>query len=406
MTRPAANRLVVLVAVLAGGLCACGAGDAGQRQGTAARAVTGARGSPPATRAAAVRLRLRRIGTFSSPLYVISPPGDRSRIFVVEQGGRIQVVRNGRRLPQPFLDISGEVVSGGEQGLLSMAFAPDYPTSGRFYVDYTDNNGDTHVAEFRRSANPDRALRSSERLVLFQRQPEPNHNGGQVLFGPDGLLYIGFGDGGGADDHHGFPGNGQSLGTLLGKILRIEPRPAGGRPYQVPAGNPFVRRGGARPEIYDYGLRNPWRFTFDRGNLIIADVGQDQVEEIDFAPRGRTAGLNFGWRVWEGRRRNYPGQRAPGAVFPVFTYSHAGGACTIIGGVVVRDPRLRGWIGSYVYGDFCDGRMRSIRLRRGGACCDRATTRRVPGLSSFGEDARRRIYATSLNGPVYRLDPA
>ena len=336
-----------------------------------------------------------------------APPGDRERIFVVEQGGRIQVVRNGRRLPQPFLDVSDEVLSGGEQGLLSMAFAPDYATSGRFYVDYTDRDGDTHIAEFRRSpGSPDRALRSSERLVLFQSQPEPNHNGGGMLFGPDGLLYIGFGDGGGADDQHGSRGNGQNLGTVLGKLLRIDPTPGGGRPYRIPPGNPFANRGGARPEIYDYGLRNPWRFTFDRGNLIIADVGQDHVEEIDFAPRGHTAGLNFGWRVWEGRSRNYPGERASRAVFPVFTYSHDGGGCSITGGVVVRDPRLRGWIGSYVYGDYCDGRMRSIRLRRGGACCDRRTTGRVPALSSFGEDARRRIYVTSLNGPVFRLDPA
>jgi glucose/arabinose dehydrogenase len=383
MTRSRASRLLVVLLALTAALSACEATDA------------------------AVRLRLVRVGSFSSPLYVTAPPGDRDRLFVVEQGGRIQVVRKGRRLRQPFLDISGEVLSGGEQGLLSMAFAPDYATSGRFYVDYTDRNGDTHIAEFRRSAsNPDRAVRSSERLVLFQRQPEPNHNGGLVLFGPDGLLYVGFGDGGGADDRHGSRGNGQSLSTFLGKLLRIDPRPSGGRSYRIPPGNPFVGRGGARPEIYDYGLRNPWRFTFDRGNLIIADVGQDHIEEIDFRPRGRTAGLNFGWRVWEGRSRNYSGERAPRAVFPVFTYSHASGGCSITGGVVVRDPRLRGWIGSYLYGDYCDGRMRSIRLRRGGACCDRATTRRVPALSSFGEDARRRIYATSLSGPVYRLDPA
>ena len=383
MTRARARRLLVVLLALTGALSAGGVADA------------------------AVRLRLVRIGSFSNPLYVTAPPGDRARVFVVEQGGRIQVVRNGRRLRQPFLDISGEVLSGGEQGLLSMAFAPDYAASRRFYVDYTDRNGDTHIAEFRRSAtNPDLAVRSSERLVLFQRQPEPNHNGGLVLFGPDGLLYIGFGDGGGGDDRHGARGNGQSLSTLLGKILRIDPRAGGGRPYRIPGSNPYVRRRGALPEIYDYGLRNPWRFTFDRGNLIIADVGQDHIEEIDFAPQGRTAGLNFGWRVWEGRSRVYPGERAPNAVFPVFTYSHVSGGCSITGGVVVRDPRLRGWIGSYLYGDYCDGRMRSVRLRPGGACCDRATTRRVPGLSSFGEDARRRIYATSLIGPVYRLDPA
>jgi glucose/arabinose dehydrogenase len=345
------------------------------------------------------------VGRFDSPVYVTAPPGDRSRLFVVEQGGRIQVMRNGRRLSRAFLDISDEVRSGGEQGLLSMAFAPDYAASGRFYVDYTDRNGDTHVAEFRRSGNPDVAVRSSERLVLFQRQPEPNHNGGLVLFGPDRLLYVGFGDGGGANDQHGSRGNAQNLGTLLGKIVRIDPRPSGGQPYGIPRDNPFVGRGGARGEIYDYGLRNPWRFTFDRGNLIVADVGQDHVEEIDFARNGRTAGLNFGWRVWEGRSHNFPGEPAPRAVFPVFTYSHSGGRCSITGGVVVRDARLRGYVGSFLYGDYCAGIVRSIRLRPGGACCDRSGGPRVNGLSSFGEDARHRIYVTSLDGGVYRINP-
>jgi glucose/arabinose dehydrogenase len=399
-------RLGFLLAIVAG-LSACGAAPSDHQAKTPApptRATTSASAPAPTARAAA-QLRLVRVGGFSSPVYVAAPPGDRDRIFVVEQGGRIQVLRHGRRLSRPFLDISDEVRSGGEQGLLSMAFAPDYATSGRFYVDYTDRDGNTHVSEFRRSGDPDRALGSSERLVLFQRQPEPNHNGGLVLFGPDGLLYIGFGDGGGADDHHGARGNAQNLGTVLGKLLRIDPRASGGRAYTVPRDNPFAGRRGARPEIYDYGLRNPWRFTFDRGNLVIADVGQDHVEEIDFAPRGRTAGLNFGWRVWEGRSRNFPGERAPRAVFPVFTYSHSGGRCSITGGVVVRDSRLRGYVGSYLYGDFCGGPVRSVRLRAGGACCDRSVGVQVGGLSSFGEDARRRVYVTSLDGAVYRLDP-
>jgi glucose/arabinose dehydrogenase len=391
----------LLVALaLAAAISACGAGGSGNRAGSTA---TAAPGPGPAARPAA-RLRLRSIGRFDSPLYVTAPPGDRSRVFVVEQGGRIWVVRNGRRLRRPFLDISREVVSGGEQGLLSMAFAPDYASSGRFYVDYTDRRGDTHVAQLRRSANPDVALRSSERLVLFQSQPEANHNGGLVLFGPDRMLYVGLGDGGGADDQHGARGNGQDLGTLLGKILRIDPRPGGG--YRVPGDNPFVGRPGARPEIYDFGLRNPWRFTFDGGNLIVADVGQGEVEEVDFARAGHTAGLNFGWRVFEGNRRNFAGESAPGAVSPVFTYTHDDGGCAITGGVVVGDPRLRGYVGRYLYGDFCLGNVRAIGLRPGGACCDRsAAAPAVANLSSFGTDARRRVYATSLSGPVYRLDP-
>jgi glucose/arabinose dehydrogenase len=398
MADPRPSVLLALLAILAG-LSACGAGPADRQTPTGARPATVS--AAPKARPAA--LRLVRVGRFSSPLYVTAPPGDRSRLFVVEQAGRIRVLRNGHRLARPFLDISGEVLSGGEQGLLSMAFAPDYATSGLFYVNYTDRSGDTHVAEFRRSANPDRAVRSSERLVLFQRQPEPNHNGGLVLFGPDRLLYVGFGDGGGADDQHGSRGNGQNLGTILGKLVRIDPRPSGGRAYGIPADNPFAGRRGARGEIYDYGLRNPWRFAFDRGNLIVADVGQDHVEEIDFASRGRTAGLNFGWRVWEGRSRNFGSESAPRAVFPVFTYSHSGGRCSITGGGVVRDPRLRGYVGSYLYGDYCAGNVRSIRLRAGGACCDRSVGAHVNGLSSFGEDALRRIYVTSLDGGVYRL---
>jgi glucose/arabinose dehydrogenase len=352
-------------------------------------------------------VRLVRVGSFDHPLYVTAPPGDRHRVLVVEQTGRIRVIRDGRVRATPFLDLRNLVSCCHERGLLSMAFPPDYATSRRFYVDYTDRHGDTRVVEFRRSGSRDRAVRASARLVLFQRQPEPNHNGGLVLFGPDGLLYIGLGDGGGGNDHHGSRGNAQNLGTLLGKILRIDPHSSGRRAYGIPADNPFVHRSGARDEIYDYGLRNPWRFSFDRvnGDVVIADVGEDQVEEIDFARRGRAAGVNYGWRVFEGRRRNYPGERAPGAVFPVLTYGHGGGGCSITGGYVVRDPGLRALAGSYVYGDYCLGRLRAVRLGPGFARGDHALGLHVSQLSSFGEDAGGRVYATSLDGPVYRLEP-
>ncbi|HET6548074.1 MAG TPA: PQQ-dependent sugar dehydrogenase [Solirubrobacter sp.] len=349
-------------------------------------------------------VRLQKVGSFDSPLYVTAPPGDRRRVFVVEQGGKIRVIRGGRTLRKPFLDVSDKVSAGGERGLLSMAFAPDYARSGLFYVDYTDTDGNTRVVEYRRRS-ADVADPGSARQVLFQRQPESNHNGGLLLFGPDKLLYVGLGDGGGGGDMHGPIGNAQSLGTWLGKILRIDPRRSGSRPYSVPRSNPFVGRAGARPEIYSYGLRNPWRFSFDRrtGDLTIGDVGQNEVEEIDFVRRGRGRGANFGWRVFEGRARYTEGERAPGAIMPVITQSHSDGNCSITGGVVIRDPRLRAWRGRYVFGDLCRGVLQTAVLRSGRArrLIDRKLE--VSNLSSFGEDALGRVYAVSLDGPVYRL---
>ena len=401
-----------MLLVAAGGLAACGAGEgAGGARGGAAGSDAAPGAGSPAVAAAAVGLRLTRIGDFKAPDYLTTAPGDATRLFVVEQGGRIRVVRRGRVLSTPFLDLSGQVSAGMEQGLLSMAFAPDYRRSRRFYVDYTDRNGNTRVVEYRRSArSADRADPRSARLVLFQRQPEANHNGGLVLFGPDGMLYVGLGDGGGAGDQHGPRGNAQVLSTWLGKILRIDPRAARGRAYRIPAGNPFARRRGARPEIWSYGLRNPWRFSFDArtGALTIGDVGQDKVEEVDFSPRARGRGVNYGWRVWEGTDRFAPGERAPGATPPVLEYRHSeGGVCSVTGGYVVRDPRLRGWQGRYLYGDFCGGRVLHARLRPGrlAAYAKGDTGLRVPLLTSFGVDGRNRIYALSRTGPVYRIDP-
>jgi glucose/arabinose dehydrogenase len=363
-------------------------------------------GSEPA-RTAAVGVKLTKVGTFSSPDYVTHAPGDRRRVFVVEQGGRIRIVRDGRVLRAPFLDVSPQVVSGGEQGLLGLAFAPDYASSGRFYVDYTDRSGDTRVVEYRRGSSADRANPRSARQLLFQDQPESNHNGGQLAFGPDGLLYVGLGDGGGGDDQHGPIGNGQNLGTLLGKILRIDPRPTGGQPYGLPADNPFVGRAGAKPAIYAWGLRNPWRFSFDRatGDLTIGDVGQDHVEEIDFRAKGTGRGANFGWRAFEGARREDPGLRVSGDVKPVLQYTHDRGGCSVTGGYVIRDARLPALAGRYVYGDFCAGDLLTARLRQGGASSRRGLGLHVSSLSSFGEDSRGRVYVVSLDGPVYRLDP-
>ncbi len=371
-----------------------------EQPGVDARPTTGARAA-----AAPRGVRLKKIGSFDNPLYLTSPPGDKRRQFVVEQGGRIKVVRGGKTLAQPFLDIRSLVTSGGEQGLLSFAFAPDHARTGLFYVYYTDKDSNQRVVEYRR-ATPDRADPRSARLVLRMEDHESNHNGGLLKFGPDGLLYIGTGDGGGGNDQHGSRGNAQDLGSLLGKLLRIDPRRGStGAAYGIPRSNPFVGRDGARGEVYSYGLRNPWRYSFDRstGDLSIADVGQNNVEEVDFARRGGGKGANWGWRPLEGTRRNIA-EPATGARLPVIEHTHAAGFCSITGGYVVRDRNVPALYGRYLYGDICDGRVRAARLRPGHKTVGKPLALpAVETLSSFGEDASGRVYAVSLSGPVFRF---
>jgi glucose/arabinose dehydrogenase len=349
-------------------------------------------------------VRLLRVGNFDAPTYLTALRGD-SRRFVVERDGTIVIVNGRRKLRQPFLDISDNVNTDGEGGLLSMAFAPDYDSSGRFYVYYTDEEGFLQIDQFTRSSNPDVADPASRRSVIRVPHFRDNHKGGQLQFGPDGLLYAGFGDGGAGGDPDE---NAQNLGRILGKLFRIDPRDDGG--YDIPPSNPFVGRGGARPEIYAYGLRNPYRFSFDRsrGHLTIADVGQDEVEEVDFVPspgggQPPAGDYNFGWDVFEGRDR-YEDGSAPGHVPPVITHRQDGGWCSIIGGYVIRDPSLRGtrFSGRYIYGDLCKPDLRLAFLKR-----PRAPTKparlRVPNLVSFGEDGQGRVYAVSIDGPVYRI---
>jgi glucose/arabinose dehydrogenase len=364
--------------------------------------VIGSCGQAERTQEAAAGVRLALLGRFAEPTYLTAPPGDTRRRFVVERAGRIRIVRRGRRLGRPFLDIADRVQTGGESGLLSMAFAPDYARSRRFYVYYTDNAGFIVVDQYRRRpGNPDRTQPGSRRTVIRIPHHEFNHKGGQVLFGPDGFLYLGPGDGGGGGDPDR---NAQNLDRLLGKILRIDPLPNGG--YRVPASNPFVGRKGAQGEVFAYGLRNPWRFSFDRrtGAFTVADVGQDEVEEVSYVRRPGNGGINFGWSVFEGRR-SYNGGSAPGHVPPIVERTHGQGWCSISGGYVVRDrslPRLRG---KYVFGDLCDPKLRVASLRGGRSRGGRALGVRVSNLVSFGEDARGRVYAVSLDGPVYRLAP-
>ncbi len=353
--------------------------------------------------AGAAKVRLVQVGRFRQPVAVTGAPGDPSRVFVLQRAGQVMLVLNGHTRAQPFLDISGQVYSEGsdEQGLLGVAFPSDYASSGLFYLDYTIPGNDIRVVQYRRSAaNPNLANPASARVLLtIDHHRYTNHNGGQLAFGPEGDLYVGVGDGGSEDDPED---NGQNTDTLLAKILRIDPSPSGG--YSIPAGNPFAGQPGKRAEIWAYGLRNPWRFSFDRstGALIIGDVGQDLQEEIDYVKPGSGAGANFGWSIWEGDRRNKPGT-APHAVFPTLVALHSSGYCAIIGGDVVRDRSLKALYGRYLFGDYCHHQIESVRITRGRATDLRATGLNVSETSSFGEDARGHIYIASLGGTVYRL---
>jgi glucose/arabinose dehydrogenase len=388
-------------ALLAALACAISLSACGSSSARELPAVTSSAAAAPA----AGGVKLVSVGKFNLPLYVTAPPKDLRRVMVVQQGGRLSVVRDGKSLGRPCLDISSRVTAGGEQGLLGLAFSPDYAKSGLFYVYFTRRDGKQEVAELRR-ATSDRANAGSIRSVLVMDDPEANHNGGQLNFGPDGLLYIGTGDGGGGGDQHGTIGNAQNLGSLLGKILRINPRRSGSKAYSVPASNPFVGRAGARREVYSYGLRNPWRFSFDRvaGDLIIGDVGESAVEEIDFTTIEQARGGNFGWRVREGNRQ-FSDESVDGAIEPVIVRTHDEGWCSVTGGYVVRDPALSSLRGKYLYGDFCKGIIYGARLSSSGASGNArvAGLPQIAALSSFGEDARGRIYVVSLGGAVSRI---
>ncbi|HEX2161829.1 MAG TPA: PQQ-dependent sugar dehydrogenase [Thermoleophilaceae bacterium] len=398
----------VAIATLCGSLAfavsACAAESDGPGGATAERRATETTPDGPTGATAARGVRLLPVGRFDQPTYIASPPGDRARRFVTEREGRVVLLRGGRR--STFLDIADRVQTGGESGLLSIAFHPGYARNRRYFVYYVANDGAIAIFQFRATANGDRTRPGSGRLVMRVPHPRFNHKGGQLQFGHDGMLYAGFGDGGGGGDPDR---NAQDLGELLGKIVRIDPRPGGG--YRIPRDNPFRGRAGARGEIFAYGLRNPYRFSFDRvtGAMAIGDVGQDAVEEIDFLPaapgsRRPRGGANLGWSVFEGNRRFRSGS-APGHVRPVIERTHDQGSCSITGGYVIRDRRLGALRGSYVYGDLCDARLRVARLTPRGARRDRALGPRLPQLVSFGEDARGRVYAVSLGGGVFRLAP-
>jgi glucose/arabinose dehydrogenase len=370
-------------------------------------AATGAVLATAATAApAGAQVALQPIGRFSSPTYVTAPPGDATRLVVVQRRGAVRLVKRGHTLARPFLDLTRDTLvkdasgTGDQRGMLSLAFAPDYARSGRFYVFYVDRRDRIRVDEVRRSAaSPDRADPRTRRTVLAIDGAGPLHHGGQLAFGPDGLLYVGVGYG--HDERLA-----QDLGSLRGKILRIDPTPDAGAPYRVPPRNPFTQTPGARPEVYALGVRNPYRFSFDRptGDLFVADVGGDDVEELTWLPRGQGAGANLGWSVFEGDERLTAGA-VPGAVAPAITHRHGAAWCSIVGGHVAHDRRLPALRGRYVYGDVCSGRVYAARLGGASRVSETRMKLRVPYLVSFGEDAQRRLYAVSLSGGIWRLVP-
>lgn len=384
-------------ALLALALPACGsAGEPGGNGGTSQRSERPGDG-----------IALKMVGEFDEPVYVTGAPGFPELLFVVEQPGRVVVLSGGRKRGA-FLDLRSQVGYGGEQGLLSVAFPPDYRQSRRFYVYYTDDAGNIRVDEFKRRSATRAAAGSQRRVIEIPHPVNTNHNGGQLQF-LGNLLYFGTGDGGAGGDP---PNNAQSKDVLLGKLLRIDPRPAAGRPYSVPPSNPFVGRAG-RDEIYSYGLRNPFRFSFDtvtagQPRIAIGDVGQNRFEEIDYTTVGRAAGANFGWDAFEGHSPysdESSGTPDPGGTIkPILAFPHSrGGSCSVTGGYVVRDRRLPSLYKRYVYADFCEGELRSFvpHLKRAGR--DRKLGISVPSPSSFGEDTRGRLYVASLEGPVYRF---
>jgi glucose/arabinose dehydrogenase len=379
-------RTALLCLLVLTGVTACGE----EETATPPPPATTATEPPPATTEPAeepARLRLEEIASgLDSPLYVAAAPGAAERLYVVEQTGRIRVLEDGTLREAPFLDVSDRVTAGGEQGLLSVAFHPDYEENGRLYVNYTDTEGDTRVVEYRANGDRTAADPGSARELLFVEQPFSNHNGGQLQFGPDGLLYVGMGDGGAGGD----PDNrAQNLGDRLGKLLRLD-----------------VDADGADWEIAAYGLRNPWRFSFDRenGDLYLADVGQNSREEVDYVPWPLDGLVNFGWDIFEGdvpyeEKEPNPAGRLVG---PVATYGREGG-CSVTGGYPYRGQAIAGLSGRYFYGDYCSGLVWSFRIENGRAIGRRQEAFTVEELSSFGEDAAGELYLVSLGGTVYRL---
>jgi glucose/arabinose dehydrogenase len=367
--------------------------------------------TPSPERLTNVQLMLEPVGgAFVQPLYITGAGDGSDRLFVVEKEGRVIILRQGQEIQQvaePFLDIRERVSSqASERGLLSIAFSPTYASNGQFYLNYTNLEGNTVIARYHVSDNPDQADPASEEILLTISQPAANHNGGLILFGPDGYLYVGMGDGGMAGDPWG---NAQNRSVLLGKLLRLDVEPTGetGTPYAIPPDNPFVGRDDMRPEIWAWGLRNPWRFSFDRAtdDLYIGDVGQNRYEELHYQPAGSAGGENYGWDIIEGESCFPEGERCDksGLELPILVYSHSGSDCSITGGYVYRGSAFPALRGIYFFADYCSGKLwgaiqtpsgwQSALLRNTGM-----------SISSFGEDDRGELYLSDLwGGKIYRV---
>jgi len=394
--RAAMAALVMALMVTAIGALIVWQSDAGRAQGAAEAQQTAYQLMPVAS-------------GFSRPLYVTHAGDGSGRLFVVEQSGAIRAIKDGAVLGQPFLDVSGLISRQAlesdytERGLLGLAFHPHYAENGLFYINYTDVNGHSVISRYSVSADdPDRAEATSATPLLYVEQPYANHNGGQMAFGPDGYLYISLGDGGSGGDPQG---NGQNLATLLGKILRIDVTVAEG--YTIPADNPFAEREGARPEIWAWGLRNVWRFSFDRatGDLFLADVGQNQWEEINFQPADSAGGENYGWNAFEGTHV-YSGQPAASEVVtPVLEYDHSLGRCSVTGGYVYRGERIPALQGVYLYGDWCSGTIWSAAPGADGTWQAVVSLESGRSISSFGEDEAGELYLVDYDGAVLRFEP-
>lgn len=337
----------------------------------------------------------------SAPTDIQSAGDGSGRLFLVQQNGLIRILRNGVVSASPFLDISSKTRTGGELGLLGLAFPPGFAQKQRFYVDYTDLQGNTVIAQYRMTANPDVADANSEIALLNITQPFANHKGGQLRFGPDGYLYIGMGDGGSGGDPFG---NGQNLGTLLGKLLRIDVESDSGH-VRIPGDNPFLNRAGARPEIWAFGMRNPWRFSFDSANnaLWIADVGQDRYEEIDLQPASSHGGENYGWNLMEGLHCYTAGCNPQGLVLPIAEYPH-GPECSVTGGFVYRGRVSPGLRGLYLYGDYCSGKIWGLE-RQGTAWTNHLLLASGFSITTFGQDDAGELYvANTGSGAIYHIN--